>query len=278
MTNSQKDICIKTMLNVCQKPSKIKEKKLFVFKIHPIGKVCKTAIQWLYDVSDIRFNNIVRNHMKDIIFKNIHTNITENEKTIENETIENETIENETIENEKLFNVNVLFELDELLCPISKGLMYTPVLASDGFNYEESSIYEWLETVQKSPITNLKIKKSCYKNVSLQCKIKNLVEKFKKSFLNNYEFQDYELSVFIDWIIIDSECEYSKTQKDSLSFLVQFYDLQKNSLKAIEILKQSGNEKELLSYLHKNNMKEEMTRFIIDEYPIMETYFSFDNK
>lgn len=291
MSHSQKDICIKTMMNVCQKPSKIKDRNLFLFSIYPIGKICKIAVQWLYDVSDVRFNNIFKNNMKDIIFKNIHTNIHTNlnekdiicEKKKDIEIIcekkKDIDVDIEIIcEKKNVFNPTVVFDFDELKCPISKSLMYDPVLASDGFHYEKQSISEWLKRMNKSPMTNLKIKKWLYDNTFLKCKIKSLVEKFKNYYLNNYEFQEHELSLMIDWIISDSECDNSNSQKSSILFLVHFYDKQQNFSQAIKVLKKPGNEKELLSYMNKKNMKEEMTKFIIEEYPIMETYFSFEDK
>jgi hypothetical protein len=77
----------------------------------------------------------------------------------------------------------IRFNIEELLCPISKGLMYNPVIASDGFNYEKSRIEEWIKISQKSPMTNEKILKKIYENVSLKCKIALFISEFKKDYI-----------------------------------------------------------------------------------------------
>ena len=42
----------------------------------------------------------------------------------------------------------------ELECPITRTLMKQPVLASDGYTYEQSAIAYWLQTRSTSPVTN----------------------------------------------------------------------------------------------------------------------------
>lgn len=45
---------------------------------------------------------------------------------------------------------------NEFMCPISRQIMYDPVLcAGDGFTYEKECIEKWLKDHTKSPMTNL---------------------------------------------------------------------------------------------------------------------------
>ncbi|KAM7380596.1 hypothetical protein PAMP_003879 [Pampus punctatissimus] len=45
---------------------------------------------------------------------------------------------------------------DEFLCPITRELMKEPVIASDGYSYEQESIQRWIRSKNKtSPMTNL---------------------------------------------------------------------------------------------------------------------------
>jgi hypothetical protein len=46
------------------------------------------------------------------------------------------------------------------LCPISQTLMVDPVVASDGFVYERSSLTRWLEESATSPMTNSRLEES----------------------------------------------------------------------------------------------------------------------
>lgn len=63
---------------------------------------------------------------------------------------------------------------DNFVCPISCQLFNKPVLAEDGYFYEESEIRKWLKTNDKSPMTNI------YMGKSLRCShlISSLLEKF----------------------------------------------------------------------------------------------------
>jgi hypothetical protein len=166
----------------------------------------------------------------------------------------------------------IRFNIEELLCPISKGLMYNPVIASDGFNYEKSEIEEWIKISQKSPMTNEKILKKIYENVSLKCKIALFISEFKKDYIKLQNVIE-DITIYIDWIIMDSENTSSNFQEDSIDFLVEYYTNQKDSSKAIAILENSGNTEKLLEYLNKYDMKDDIERLLMKECPLMKTYF-----
>jgi hypothetical protein len=291
MTEKEKGLCIKTMMNTCQKESK-KNKLLFGFKLYPFGVVCKNTIIYLYDISKERFENISKNEIDAIIIfeKSI-------EKQIEIETqtdlkikkkikkqieIETQTIKNQIeIETQTEFKIEteIIYDVNDLICPISYSLMYDPVIASDGHNYERKYIESWIKTNPQSPITRQKIKKVCYKNSKLKSKINFLVKQFKKEFSDDtIIITESILSLYIDWIILDSESEKSKTRKDSILFLYKYYEKRNETDKVIKLLKDSGNEKELLHFLKNNNMEKELNEFLIGECPLMKTYFELRNK
>jgi hypothetical protein len=48
----------------------------------------------------------------------------------------------------------------EFICPITLAVMIDPVLAADGNTYERDAIAEWIERVQRSPLTNLPLTNS----------------------------------------------------------------------------------------------------------------------
>jgi hypothetical protein len=86
------------------------------------------------------------------------------------------------------------------------------------------------------------------------------------------------ISIYIDWIIMDSENTSSNFQEDSINFLVDYYTNQKDSSKAIAILEKSGNTEKLLEYLNKYDMKDDIERLLMKECPLMKTYFKLKKK
>ena len=42
---------------------------------------------------------------------------------------------------------------EEVVCPITQGIMSDPVAAADGFTYERAAITDWLEQKDTSPVT-----------------------------------------------------------------------------------------------------------------------------
>ncbi|ESP02890.1 hypothetical protein LOTGIDRAFT_156843 [Lottia gigantea] len=67
---------------------------------------------------------------------------------------------------------------DEYLCPITREIMVEPVIASDGYTYDKSAIKAWMETKDRSPMTNsLLIQKSLIPNRTL----KMLIQKYQQT-------------------------------------------------------------------------------------------------
>ena len=64
---------------------------------------------------------------------------------------------------------------DEFLCPISREIMFDPVVASDGRTYERLNIHTWLETNDTSPMTREKITD---KTLRINFAIKSAIEGF----------------------------------------------------------------------------------------------------
>ena len=55
---------------------------------------------------------------------------------------------------------------DKYLCPISRELMFEPVITEMGINYDNKYIYEWFKNSDKDPYTNTQIEsKVLYPNV-----------------------------------------------------------------------------------------------------------------
>jgi len=68
----------------------------------------------------------------------------------------------------------------EYVCPISFGIMYSPVIAIDGHFYEQAAIEEWFETRLRkcqpitSPYTNQPMARTLIPNLALR----NLIRAF----------------------------------------------------------------------------------------------------
>lgn len=62
----------------------------------------------------------------------------------------------------------------EHYCPITMEIMEDPVLAPDGMTYERSSIERWLQDHDTSPLTNEKIEKTIFPNIS----VRKMIEEF----------------------------------------------------------------------------------------------------
>ena len=62
-----------------------------------------------------------------------------------------------------------------LICPITKGLMIYPVIAEDGYCYEQEAIERWLEINKTSPKTKLPLTNKLIPNTNLKLVIEQLV-------------------------------------------------------------------------------------------------------
>ena len=67
---------------------------------------------------------------------------------------------------------------DSLICPITQQLFSTPVLAEDGFTYEESAIVAWIQENHTSPMTRQVLSRESLRPNRM---IKDLIEEFENS-------------------------------------------------------------------------------------------------
>jgi hypothetical protein len=76
---------------------------------------------------------------------------------------------------------------NELLCPITRALLKSPVVASDGFSYEEKAIQEWLgQGNDRSPMTNQPLSSlSVYPNHSIRHAIERFYEDINREITLN---------------------------------------------------------------------------------------------
>ncbi len=58
--------------------------------------------------------------------------------------------------------------MEQFICPITKEIMIDPVIALDGYTYERSAIWEWLEQHSTSPMTNTIIEKTLVTNCNIR--------------------------------------------------------------------------------------------------------------
>ena len=62
----------------------------------------------------------------------------------------------------------------QFICPILQEVMINPVLAMDGYAYEESAISTWFAGSDRSPMTNVSIAKTLVPNIGLRQQIVDL--------------------------------------------------------------------------------------------------------
>jgi hypothetical protein len=74
--------------------------------------------------------------------------------------------------------------LEDLVCPITHGLMCDPVIASDGITYERSQIEQYLLTNNISPITRQPITKELIPNMVAKKLIRSVVATVKTARMN----------------------------------------------------------------------------------------------
>jgi hypothetical protein len=65
----------------------------------------------------------------------------------------------------------------EFVCPITRDLMTDPVVLSDGFSYDRSSIVEWMRSRMISPMTGAPIANAVMPNIVLRVMINDWKEK-----------------------------------------------------------------------------------------------------
>ena len=80
---------------------------------------------------------------------------------------------------------------DSLICPITQQLFLTPVLAEDGYTYEESAIVAWIQQNHTSPMTR---KPLSVEGLHPNRIIKDLIEEFE----NSLRSVDYRFKIDVD--------------------------------------------------------------------------------
>ena len=84
----------------------------------------------------------------------------------------------------KHFISSLLVIPDELKCPLTKQLMDDPVMADDGYFYDQLAIEEYMKVNKVSPVTGEQFESE---NLMSNRNIKKKIEQFKKE--NNLEIQ-----------------------------------------------------------------------------------------
>ena len=86
------------------------------------------------------------------------------------------------------------FIIYDITCPITYLIMLHPVLANDGFVYEQYAIKKWFENNSTSPMTNEKIKTNLFHCQSMLNIINNFLELHPEYKPNQYvEKKKYKL-------------------------------------------------------------------------------------
>jgi len=83
--------------------------------------------------------------------------------------------------NENVINYNNNHYI-ELICPITKNIMYEPVIADDNITYEKKAIEQWIKINSISPITRQKISNNLKVD---HIKVIKIIEYLNNFFLNN---------------------------------------------------------------------------------------------
>ena len=78
-------------------------------------------------------------------------------------------------------HINGSYDISDFICPISNEFFLNPVMAADGYFYEEDLIKEWFLTRDKSPMTQQKVShKELYPAVKFKCLLNSFFEKNPK--------------------------------------------------------------------------------------------------
>lgn len=86
------------------------------------------------------------------------------------------------------------------LCPITREIMLEPVVASDGFTYEQDEIIEYMKTSKLSPITREELNDNLYVNICIKNKIGELLTnnpELKLDQYRNFKFKNNKSDVML---------------------------------------------------------------------------------
>jgi len=99
-------------------------------------------------------------------------------------------------------------------CPISRSIMYDPVLAEDGNTYEKAFIKRWFRENRTSPLTNETIGTNLMPNLIVRQIVNNLFDESNTS--NTLESKNKLLKEYADQIDIFDLCKNGDTDKIQL--------------------------------------------------------------
>lgn len=133
----------------------------------------------------------------------------------------------------------------DIVCPITLNIFHTPMIASDGFTYENQAIIEWLEVKDISPVTKEPIEKRIYPSILMQQYIQDYLDKHPEEKEHQYTpsmTHMYNLNIINRYI-----------KSDDFNKLLNYtnYDLSKLNL---ERLFQNCKNIDILQYIIDNSI------------------------
>lgn len=118
--------------------------------------------------------------------------------------------------------MSISIDIQDLYCPITKHIFLNPVVASDGFTYENDAIREWFSKNDSSPVTgNILANKMCIPNNLLKCMIKGIIDTNKKLLLEQYR-QTHTIKTIVQMI------DNNTLDIDSINEIVGFSEMNPN--------------------------------------------------
>ena len=144
------------------------------------------------------------------------------------------------------------------LCPISKGVMFDPVIASDGRNYDRKSIEEWIRTCNSnvtSPITRERMSTTLFDNRELKERVMEWMESKDKRNKRSLEDTREDLKRMAESLCFMENEEKRKNRLELLMSLMKEHDLPFEETFANRFCeKYEGGESQKNEFLQQNQM------------------------
>lgn len=148
------------------------------------------------------------------------------------------------------------------LCPITREIMLEPVVASDGYTYEEDALVEHIKTSRLSPMTRVVLETKYYKNQLIKNKIEELLDQnpeLKPNRYVNYKFKNNKETIMsilcanpVNFNTLQSYHHFDLTDVDLFEYLKSNIIIA--SLDTLQII--LSNTIKLGTSAYKNNLKE----------------------
>jgi len=171
---------------------------------------------------EINENEIEKDKYERVFVENVNLRslLEESQSTLTTFLIENERINGLLKEKKDLLN----FICENLKCPISQSIFKYPVIAADGYIYEQNEITKWLALNSTSPMTRQTITKNLIECKILSTVIDEILEKENK---NDLQYKDlFEHGEYVSEINkIIEEKQYEKILKYTKFDLKLFQNL-----------------------------------------------------